>query len=59
MPEGIFHDAHEVYKIDRKNTETWVATMASKELADLFVTTLQEGALRPAWFAFSFEVRPV
>jgi hypothetical protein len=59
MDDGIFHDAHEVYKIDRDGSKTWVATFATKGLADWYVTAATEGMLLAAGFAFEYEVVPV
>ena len=57
--DGIFHDAQEVYKIDRDDSKTWIATFANKGLADWYVKSVQEYMLREAGFAFKYEVVPV
>lgn len=59
MDGGVFHDAHEVYVIDRDETKAWVATFANKPLAEWYVTAAQEQTLRLAGFAFKYEVVPV
>lgn len=57
--DGNFHDAHEVYKIDRDESKTWVATFATKGLADWYVNAATAGMLQAAGFAFQYEVTPV
>ena len=59
MDGGVFHDAHEVYKIDRDESRTWIATFATKGLADWYVKAATEGMLQAAGFAFEYEVEPV
>jgi len=61
MDGGIFHDAHEVYMIDG-DKETWLATFATKGLADGYVTWQEEYAAGYGVYPEDgerMEVRPV
>lgn len=49
----------DVYKIDRDDSRTWVATFATKGLADWYVKVATEGMLKAAGFAFEYEVVPI
>lgn len=57
--EGFFHDAHEVYATDEGGERQWVATFATKGLADWYVTAATEAMLRISAPVPAYEVVPV
>ena len=62
--EGFFHDAHEVYALEKSGWE-WVATFATRGLARNYVTLMEIvrdsdiPTAERASITAAFEVRPI
>ena len=58
MPEGFFHAAHEVY-IGKGVDRSWIATFATKALADWYVVAASEANRERGARVPEYEVVPV